>query len=88
LANCPKPAEEASWRRTENTEWILHSPTEAWLAKLKTGQPGFGGEILLSFFFLYRVYMFEYLWEILLSYTTCVNTSLLANVMSEFLGRA
>jgi hypothetical protein len=29
--------------------------------------------------------MFEYLWEILLSYPTCVNTPLLANVMSEFL---
>lgn len=29
--------------------------------------------------------MFEYLWEILLSYPTCVNTSLLANVMSEIL---
>lgn len=29
--------------------------------------------------------MFDHLWEILLSYPTCVNTPLLANVMSEFL---
>lgn len=50
MANCPKPAEEAVGDGQKIQSG--YAPTEAWLAKLKTGQPGFWGEILLSFFFL------------------------------------